>query len=57
MAPEDRLHSSLPPHVTTIWTLQWLQRQWEKAVEEPRRRRQYWRNCREEMECAHQDCG
>ena len=29
---------------------------WEKAVEEPRRRRghcQHWRNCRGEMECAH----
>ena len=42
VAPEDRLHSSLPPQMTTVWTLQWLewlQRQWEKAVEEHRRRR------------------
>jgi len=44
-----------------MWTLQWLewlQCQWEKTVEERRRRRrhcQQWGNCREEMECAHQD--
>jgi len=37
-----------------MWTLQWLQRQWEKTVEERRLRRhcQQWRNCREEMKCT-----
>ena len=32
-------------------------RQWKKAVEERRRRCQQWRNCREEIECVHQDSG